>query len=92
MKFEIFNGMYLGTAEWEGPGRVTVAIDDDRERRFFESYFTTEYPYLTGTVDCPGMSEERPDQDEAAFARALARLNQFDYRVTPADEARDGSP
>jgi hypothetical protein len=81
MKHEIWNGKCLGTAEFVQPGEVRLEIDDPASRSWFERYFGQEQSYLTGAVDCPEMTSERPADSEAAFNRALERLPAHNYDV-----------
>jgi hypothetical protein len=81
MKHEIWNGKCLGTAEFVEPGEVRLEIDDPASRSWFQRYFSQEQSYLTGAVDCPEMTSERPADSEAAFNRSLGRLLAYDYDV-----------
>ena len=89
MKHEIWNGKYLGTAEFVAPGDVRLEMDDARTATWFERYFGEEQSYLTGAVDCPEMTSERPSDSEAAFNRALGRLPAFDYDVRRPSDGYD---
>ena len=81
MKHEIWNGNYLGTAEFVEPGDVRLDMDDPSSEQWFERYFGEEQSYLTGAVDCPEMTSERPADSEDAFNRALGRLLAYNYDV-----------
>jgi hypothetical protein len=81
MKHEIWNGKCLGTAEFVRPGEVRLEIEDAASRSWFERYFDEEQSYLTGAVDCPEMTSERPADSEAAFNRSLGRLLAYNYDV-----------
>jgi len=81
MKHEIWNGSYLGTAEFVQPGDVRLEMEDAQSRTWFERYFGEEQTYLTGAVDCPEMTHERPADSEEAFNRSLGRLMAFNYDV-----------
>jgi hypothetical protein len=81
MKHEIWNGKYLGTAEFVEPGDVRLDMDDPKSRNWFEHYFGEEQSYLTGAVDCPEMASECPADSEEAFTRSLGRLLAFNYDV-----------
>lgn len=92
MKYEIFNGDYVGTAEWQGPGRVALDMDDDETRMWFEHYFTKEDAYLIGDVgfaDGSSMTAERRDSSEEAFERAAWSLAAYAYEVKRGDGRRD---
>ena len=91
MKLEIYNGGYVGTAEWQGPGRVALSMSDERERDWFAGYFAAEDSYLTGPVECAEMSSERRDSSEQAFERAAFRLAAYAYTVKRGDAARHGA-
>ncbi len=88
MKFEIINGEYLGTAEWTGPGRVAVEMEDAAQRAWFERYFSGEDAFLNGLVDCAEMSSERRDASPQAFQRAAWGLAGFAYSVRSAGNGR----
>ncbi len=92
MKLEITNGAYVGTAEWQAPGRVSVDVADPRQRAFFETYFTAEDAFLSGSVGAAEMSAERPDASPEAFMRAAFRLARYQYMVdTGATEGPEGT-
>jgi hypothetical protein len=87
MKFEIYNGDHVATAEWQGPGQVALEVEDPREREWFESFFSAEDSTLDGPVECASMTTaERGDSSEQAFARALYRLGFYEYKF------RDAAP
>lgn len=92
MRFELFNGSYVGTIEWRDEGGVALEVPDEMERRFFERYFSKEDSFMSGAVDQAGMSLERGDSSEQAFVRAIERLAAYRYRATPvpAEEATTG--
>ena len=81
MKHEIWNGKYLGTAEFVEPGDVRLDMADPTSTTWFQRYFGEEQSYLTGAVDCPEMTSERPADSEDAFNRALGRLLAYNYDV-----------
>jgi len=93
MKFEIYNGEQVGTAEWQGPGQVALEVSDPERRGWFESFFATEDSTLDGPVECASMTaSERGDSSEEAFARALYRLGFYSYKFRAAgsrERARD---
>jgi hypothetical protein len=89
VKFEIYNGDFVGTAEWQEPGRVVLDMDDPADRAWFEHYFAEEDSTLSGPVECAEMSmAERRDASEEAFERALYQLAAYSYRVRRGDRAR----
>jgi hypothetical protein len=88
MRFEFENGEYLGTAEWGGPGQVTVQMEDEKHQRWFENYFSTEDSFMTGPVDCAEMAMERRDESEQAFSRAAYALAAYSYQVRQQGDAR----
>jgi hypothetical protein len=90
MKHEIWNGDCLGTAEFVAPGEVRLDIEDPANRNWFERYFGEEQSYLTGAVDCPEMTSERPVDSEAAFNRSLGHLLAYNYDVRR--PSRTGAP
>lgn len=85
MKFDIYNGGYIGTAEWRNPGEVVVEIEDPDQRRWFEDYFATEETFLGGPIDAPQMTSVRRDSSEEAFAHSAFELSAYHYTV------RDGA-
>ncbi len=88
MKFEIYNGEYLGTAEWLAPGDTHVEMADATHRQWFERFFSTEDAYLGGSVECPEMTFERRDDSAEAFERAVFSLATYDSTVTRNDGER----
>ena len=81
MKFEVENGNYVGTMEWAGPGEVRLDMDDEKHRKFFESYFSQEDSSMNGPVDGAWMTSERRDESQEAFARAAYQLAAHAYKV-----------
>jgi hypothetical protein len=81
VKVDIYNGEYVGTAEWHGPGEVALHMDSPTERSWFEYYFSAEDSYMGGPVDVGEMSCERRDSSERAFFHAAFRLAAYDYTV-----------
>ena len=91
MKFEIENGDYVGTAEWNGPGQVTLEMDDKSQRTWFENYFKAEDSCMTGPVECAEMTSERRDESQASFQRAAYQLAAHAYKVRSGDSRRMGA-
>lgn len=92
MKYEIYNGEFVGTAEWEAPGRVALDMDDEELRDWFRAYFSREDTYLAGPVEAASMTEaQRRDSSEAAFEHATFALAGHAYSVKRGDGARAGS-
>lgn len=88
MRYEIFNGDYVGTAEWVAPGEVAVDVPDPEARAWFERYFATEDSVMAAAGDHDGMTLERRDASEAAFNRAMYQLAAYSYQVRRGDGAR----
>jgi hypothetical protein len=88
MRFEIENGKFVGTAEYEGSGRVALDVADESQRAFFDNYFRTEEETLSGTVDCPEFNMERPTDSPEAFERAMGRLMAHAYKTRRVDSSR----
>jgi hypothetical protein len=99
MRFEFTqNGDAVGAAQWEGPGQVTLHVEDPAERRRLAEYFSAETTYLsTGFGQDEEFQIRRRDWTPWEFERAcLALAHRMGYRVhrTPsgAVEARpDGN-
>jgi hypothetical protein len=85
MKLEIYNGDFVGTAEWRGPGDVALEVEDPRQREFFAAYFAGEDAYLDGPVECAEMEHSRRDSSEQAFGHAAYRLAAYAYTMRSAD-------
>jgi hypothetical protein len=92
MRFEIENGSYVGTAEWQGPGSVSLDMEDPKQRGFFERYFEEEHSALGGSVDCPELQTERADTSEQSFERAMNSLAAYAYKIRRADSSRTARP
>lgn len=90
MKFEIENGSFTGTAEWQAPGRVALEMDDPDQRAWFERYFSAEDSFMGGSVECGEMHMERRDESPQAFTRAAQMLAAYSYKVRQRDAARRG--
>jgi hypothetical protein len=88
MKLEIHNGEFVGTAEWQEPGKVAVEVDDPDQRSWFENYFEGEEAYLAGAVGSPEMHVERRDSSQAAFDRAVEELRRYAYTVKSGNDRR----
>jgi hypothetical protein len=81
MKLEIHNGEFVGTAEWQEPGKVALDVADPEEKRWFETYFKGEEAFLSGPVGDPEMHVERRDSSRPAFDRAVEALRRYAYTV-----------
>jgi hypothetical protein len=88
MRFEIENGSYVGTAEWQGPGTVALEMEDPKQRQFFERFFHEEQTALGGAIDCPELQTERADTSEQTFERAMNSLAALAYKVRRMDSSR----
>jgi hypothetical protein len=90
LKFEIYNGNHVGTAEWRSPGEVALEMDDPQLRAWFTDYFAREDTFLSGSVGDPQMSEpQRGDASASAFAHAAFRLAAHRYRIRQLDATPD---
>jgi hypothetical protein len=81
MRYEIYNGDYVGTAEWSAPGRVAIDVPDEEQRSWFERYFESEDSFLMGCIGAEEMTLERRDSSEEAFTRAALALSAYSYKV-----------
>jgi hypothetical protein len=81
VKYAIYNGKYLGTAEWAGPGEVTLVVDDEGERAWLRHFFRREECFLGGSLDGAEMVVERGDSSPEAFERATYRLAAYAYSM-----------
>ena len=88
MKFEIENGNYVGTAEWQAPGQVALDMKDDDQRTWFERFFAQETSEMTGPMDSFEMTYERRDSSQEAFQRATHELAARAYKVRAMGDAR----
>lgn len=88
MKYEISNGDYLGTVEWEAPGRVRLEVRDDRHKEWLERYFSQPDSVMAAAGNHEGMTYERRDESEAAFNRAAYQLAAHRYKVRQGDGRR----
>jgi hypothetical protein len=91
MKFEIENGEFVGTAEWRGPGRVALEMEDSSQRTWFERYFSQEDSHMGGPVGDESMSCERRDESEQSFNHAAFQLAAYSYKVRQGDGRRAGA-
>lgn len=82
MKFHIYNGAYVGTVEWRGPGDVALDVDDAEQRAWLERYFHSEDSFLIGDALAAELLCERPDSSAQAFERACYRLSAYPYSFT----------
>lgn len=87
MKLESYNGEYVGTAEWQGPGEVRLEVPDEMQKAWFEGYFRSEDSFLTGPIGSEEMAIERRDDSREAFTRAVFHLAAFRYKVKDDPEA-----
>lgn len=88
MRYEIENGDYLGTVEWQGPGQVDFDIPDGKHRKWLERYFAGHDSVMAPAGDHDGMTYERRDESEAAFNRAAYQLAAYAYKVKQGDGRR----
>lgn len=88
MQFEIENGDFVGTAEWQAPGRVALDMADPAKEAWFTRYFEAEESVMSGPVDCAEMSSERRDSSQEAFQRAAYQLAGYAYKVSAAGAGR----
>ncbi|HJR45285.1 MAG TPA: hypothetical protein VJ927_06740 [Actinomycetota bacterium] len=88
MQFEIENGDFVGTAEWQGPGQVALDMPDGTKRDWFSRYFEAEDSVMGGPVDCAEMTSERRDASQEAFQRAAFQLAAYAYTVRAKGDSR----
>lgn len=81
MRFEIYNGTYVGAAEWSAPGHIELDVNDAGQRAFFESYFAAEDSFLMGEIGSEELVLERRNSSPEAFARAAHHLAAYSYKV-----------
>jgi hypothetical protein len=91
VKFEIENGEYVGTAEWEAPGQVAFDMKSDEDRAWFERYFHGEDSFMNGPVEAAEMWSERRDSSPEAFTRAAFQLAAYAYTVRQGDGRRNAA-
>ena len=88
MRFEIENGEYVGTAEWQAPGRVALDMKSDTDRAWFERYFRGEDSFMNGPVEAAEMWSERRDASKEAFTRAAFQLAAYAFTVRQGEDQR----
>ena len=88
MRYEFENGDFTGSAEWAGPGQVTVTMEDPAKQQWFEDYFQAEDSFMGGSVECGEMQCERRDESAEAFTRAAQMLAAYSYKVRQGDSRR----
>jgi hypothetical protein len=81
VKYAIYSGGYLGTAEWVRPGEVTLEVHDDAEEAWLKHFFRKEECFLAGPLDDAEMTIECGDSSPEAFERATYRLAAYAYKV-----------
>ena len=84
MRFEFTqNGATVGAAQWEGPGQVSLHVDDPAARRQLAEYFAAETTYLsTGFGQDEEFQIRRRDWTPWEFERAcMALAHRMGYRV-----------
>jgi len=91
VRYEIENGDYVGTVEWQGPGRVKLEMPDGPQKQWFQNYFSAQDSVMAGAGDRDGMTLERRDETEAAFNRAAWELSAYSYKVRQGDGMRAGA-
>jgi hypothetical protein len=76
MRFEFTqDGASVGAAQWEGPGQVTLHVDDPAARRQLAEYFAAETTYLsTGFGQDEVFQIRRRDWTPWEFERACRTL------------------
>lgn len=91
VRYEIENGDYVGTVEWQGPGKVALEMPDGPQKDWFERYFSAEDSVMGGAGEPQGMTYEKRNESEAAFNRATWELCAYSFRVRQGDAMRAGS-
>jgi hypothetical protein len=91
VRYEIENGDYVGTVEWQGPGQVTFEMPDGPQKEWFQRYFDTEDSVMGGAGEPQGMTHEKRNESEAAFNRAAWELSAYSYKVRQGDGMRAGA-
>jgi hypothetical protein len=84
MRFEFTkDGTRVGAAQWEGPGQVTLHVDDPAARRQLAEYFAAETTYLsTGFGQDEEFQIRRRDWTPWEFERAcMALAHRMGYQV-----------
>jgi hypothetical protein len=100
MRFEFHsNGTRVATAQWEGPGQVSLELPDEGARREFARFFAEEQFYLGsgfGTEDV--LQVRRRDWTPWEFERAcrelarMARLRVDRVPNGPVEQRPDRTP
>jgi hypothetical protein len=91
MRYEFHeDGDYVGSAQWEGPGQVRLAVGDRREREFLKEYFAGEMTYLATPFegDEDAFQIRRRDWTPWEFeraCRALGRTRGYTVERTPSE-------
>ncbi len=91
MRYEFHeNGDYVGSAQWEGPGQVRLAVSDPAERDFLTEYFAGEMTYLATPFDGDedAFQIRRRDWTPWEFeraCRALGRTRGYRIERTPSE-------
>ena len=88
MRYEFENDSFTGSAEFEGPGKVTVVVADPAKQEWFENYFKAEDSFMGGSVECGEMRLEHRNESEEAFTRAAQMLAAYSYKVRQGDARR----
>lgn len=88
MRYEFENGDFTGSAQFHGPGQVTVTMTDPAKQQWFENYFQAEDSFMGGSVECGEMQCERRNESEEAFTRAAHMLAAYSYKVRQGDSLR----
>jgi len=85
MRYEFHeDGGFVGSAQWEGPGQVRLAVADQAEREFLTEYFAGEMTYLATPFDGDedAFQIRRRDWTPWEFERACRALGRTrGYRV-----------
>jgi hypothetical protein len=85
MRYEFHeNGDFVGSAQWEGPGQVRLAVSDGEERDYLTEYFAGEMTYLATPFhgDEDAFQIRRRDWTPWEFERACRALGRTrGYRV-----------
>ena len=99
MRFEFTkDGAPVGAAQWEGPGQVSLHVDEPAARRQLAEYFAAETTYLsTGFGQDEEFQIRRRDWTPWEFERAcIALAHRMGYEVrrtaSEVDERRPAPP
>jgi hypothetical protein len=85
VKYEMFNGKFVGTAAWSGPRNVELDMADSSHRSFFEGFFSAEDSVMGGPMGAETMTAGRRDETEENFTRSMFRLTAYGYHVRPTE-------